>query len=272
MFSPLALPSGESVVFQDSSFFRRNCSTLLPSPADVLAEAHRRSGGVKKFTPLPVHYPELGLTVKYGRRVYITEGQCLWAVKNLFGDEVPVPEVYGWTKEEGDTYIYMEHIPGDTLSERWDSLSDIDRQNICRQLRTMVTRIRTLELPPEGGFIGTISRQPLLDLAFTSSAAPPMGPFTSVTEFHDLFSKLPRPQNWGPNHPPHPFRENLPDDVPIVFTHGDLHRGNVIISSPAEGGRPRVKSIIDWGQAGWYPSYWEYCKARWTAPKGGEWD
>jgi hypothetical protein len=20
--------------------------------------------------------------------------------------------------------------------------------------------------------------------------------------------------------------------------------------------------ILDWGQSGWYPSYWEYCKAR----------
>ncbi|KAJ5535535.1 hypothetical protein N7527_001789 [Penicillium freii] len=27
-------------------------------------------------------------------------------------------------------------------------------------------------------------------------------------------------------------------------------------------GSPEVKAIIDWGQAGWYPAYWEYCKAR----------
>jgi hypothetical protein len=24
-----------------------------------------------------------------------------------------------------------------------------------------------------------------------------------------------------------------------------------------------VAAIIDWAQAGWYPAYWEYCKARW---------
>ncbi|KAL2142341.1 hypothetical protein VTI28DRAFT_1233 [Corynascus sepedonium] len=26
----------------------------------------------------------------------------------------------------------------------------------------------------------------------------------------------------------------------------------------------RVAAIIDWAQAGWYPSYWEWCKAKWV--------
>lgn len=28
------------------------------------------------------------------------------------------------------------------------------------------------------------------------------------------------------------------------------------------GPRPKVAAIIDWGQAGWYPTYWEYCKTQ----------
>lgn len=44
-----------------------------------------------------------------------------------------------------------------------------------------------------------------------------------------------------------------------VFTHADLAPPNIILS---EGPRPRVMAVIDWGQAGWYPTYWEYCKAR----------
>ncbi|RYO76718.1 hypothetical protein DL763_010230 [Monosporascus cannonballus] len=28
------------------------------------------------------------------------------------------------------------------------------------------------------------------------------------------------------------------------------------------GPNPKVAAVIDWGQAGWYPAYWEYCKAR----------
>lgn len=50
-------------------------------------------------------------------------------------------------------------------------------------------------------------------------------------------------------------------EVPIVFTHDDLVPSNIILSS---GSNPRA--IIDWGQSGWYPAYWEYCKARRVKP------
>lgn len=53
----------------------------------------------------------------------------------------------------------------------------------------------------------------------------------------------------------------LSDDVPIVFTHADLVACNVLVTP---GRRPRVAAVLDWAQAGWYPSYWEYCKARWV--------
>ncbi|KAJ5135168.1 uncharacterized protein N7515_004446 [Penicillium bovifimosum] len=47
-------------------------------------------------------------------------------------------------------------------------------------------------------------------------------------------------------------------DVPVVFTHDDLVPPNIMLSS---GPNPKVVAVIDWGQAGWYPAYWEYCKA-----------
>ena len=65
------------------------------------------------------------------------------------------------------------------------------------------------------------------------------------------------------------MRLGLPDD-PINFVHGDLHRSNIIITS-AEKGPPRVVAIVDWHQSGWYPAYWEYCKARYTVEIGDEW-
>jgi hypothetical protein len=46
--------------------------------------------------------------------------------------------------------------------------------------------------------------------------------------------------------------------TPIDFTHGDIVAPNILLSP---GLKPRVAAIIDWAQAGWYPSYWEYCKA-----------
>lgn len=69
-------------------------------------------------------------------------------------------------------------------------------------------------------------------------------------------------------HPPHESRHHLPDQDSIVFTHADLHPSNILVST---GRNPRVVSIVDWHQSGWYPAYWEYCKARWTSRIGGEW-
>ena len=67
------------------------------------------------------------------------------------------------------------------------------------------------------------------------------------------------------------MRKFLSDDTPISFTHGDLHRSNIMVSAK-EDGSIRIRAIIDWHQAGWLPSYWEYCKARWTASTGQEWE
>jgi len=61
---------------------------------------------------------------------------------------------------------------------------------------------------------------------------------------------------------PDPFRDSLPDNSPITFTHADLHPSNILVTSDAPY---RVVAIIDWHQSGWYPDYWEYYKATYTA-------
>jgi hypothetical protein len=47
--------------------------------------------------------------------------------------------------------------------------------------------------------------------------------------------------------------------VPIVFTHDYFVAPNILLSP---GPNSKVTMIIDWVQTGWYPAYWEYCKAR----------
>lgn len=56
-----------------------------------------------------------------------------------------------------------------------------------------------------------------------------------------------------------PYRPLLPDNDDIYFTHADPHLGKIIVSKPP-GALPSITGIVDWGEAGWYPSYWEYCK------------
>ena len=69
----------------------------------------------------------------------------------------------------------------------------------------------------------------------------------------------------------HPLRSDLYDidGEPITFSHGDLHRSNILVSSE---GCPRVLALVDWHQGGWLPAYWEFCKARWTTRIGDEWE
>lgn len=95
------------------------------------------------------------------------------------------------------------------------------------------------------------------------------GPFTTVREFHDWFTFLCRRPMPDPYSVPiEPFRYELPDGCAIDFTHGDLHRSNIIISAQEPY---RVLAIVDWEQAGWLPEYWEARKALYTVYRSEEW-
>lgn len=122
--------------------------------------------------------------------------------------------------------------------------------------------------------LGNINRGPLEDFVFTDTTFPPAGPFNSVTQFHNCMSdmfkspaKIHQP-DVDPANILDPYREMLPDDSPICFTHADLNPINIMVSkdSPCH-----IMAIIDWEQSGWYPAYWEFCKAERTTKLGSEW-
>ncbi|OAL55171.1 kinase-like protein [Pyrenochaeta sp. DS3sAY3a] len=262
----------ENAVFRNSAFFTKpNEPVALPSPTEVREAASRSSDPnvANKNRPPPVVFPDLGLLVKYGREITIAEGQCLLFVRNNLSNVVPIPEVYGWCKDDGQVFIYMELVEGITLEKSWEAMAESERMAVCQQLREMINAWRGLKQEFSPPFIGHVGRQPLLDVIFTSSCSPTAGPFSSVPEFHDWFTSTFGPSASEQNRAPHPYRSNLPDDATIVFTHADLHPSNIILSA---GPNPRVLAIIDWHQSGWYPDYWEYCKALWTAPIRGEWE
>jgi hypothetical protein len=303
------LPYDDEVDFHDSSFFQKHDVTSLPSPHEVREVASRSQGPRtrRRTRPPPVYFPSLGLCVKYGTDVTIAEGQCLLFMRSKLHEHVPVPEVYKWCKDDGQVFIYMELMDGVTLEKCWEDLNEQNRLVICEQLRCMVAAWRGLGCDSDPAFIGTlrlhpqsvkllveritsivnplaytqpftnsfdhplghIGKQPLQDVIFESSCSPTAGPFSNVSEFHDWLTSSFGPRRHDRNKPPHPYRHHLPDDVPIIFTHADLHPSNILVST---GSNPRVIAIIDWHQSGWYPAYWEYCKARWTSKIGDEWE
>jgi hypothetical protein len=100
--------------FLDSSFFRdNNLNQRLPTPAEVRALSVGDT-----FKPPPVIFEHLHLLVKFGPRVTIAEGQCLWIIKRILRDVVLVPEVYGWKVDGSEVFVYMQYSRGQRLKDR----------------------------------------------------------------------------------------------------------------------------------------------------------
>ncbi|ERS98544.1 hypothetical protein HMPREF1624_05329 [Sporothrix schenckii ATCC 58251] len=163
------------------------------------------------------------------------------------------------------------------LEQRWDTLNRAARLKICEQLRLLILELRTLRHAPGEFFLGHINRKPLGDIVFTSENCPPAGPFASVAEFHDWMSttiKTPLRHHFPGKEVseiPDAYREAMSDDWDVVFTHADLHPSNVMVSDESNESSCKITAIIDWRQSGWYPDYWEFCKAAYTADVYGEW-
>ncbi|KAF4206480.1 hypothetical protein CNMCM8927_004874 [Aspergillus lentulus] len=275
------IPNSPNFDVRDSSFFRK--WDELPSPKDVQAQAEaQRLAGINPnprrdyqsavpyfIKPQPAVFEDMNLLVKWGRTENISEAQALFALCQLLNGLVPVPEVYGWRTDGDVKYIYMEYIRGQTLEQAWDKLEPEDKVSISHELRTICDNLRRLEQDPSDPFVGNIARAPFYDRALGFDCIPVKGPFATVKEFHDWFTFLCRRRMPDPYSVPiEPYRYELPDDCAIKFTHSDLHRSNIVISSS----RPyRTLAIVDWEQSGWFPAYWEARKAQYTAWMTEEW-
>lgn len=138
--------------FLDSSFFATGpVQKSLPTPSEVTARSKDHKSTPQ---PTPVKFECLDLIVKFGPHVVVEEALCLHMIHKAFSDKVPVPEVYGWKVEGGCVFIYMELIRGESLHDRWDSLSDSEKTLICDQLRQIVSSLRQVEQDPADPFIG----------------------------------------------------------------------------------------------------------------------
>ena len=80
--------------------------------------------------------------------------------------------------------------------------------------------------------LGSIDGQPVRDIIFEAHTQGKIHP--CVSSLHDW------PTGLANRHHPNfeeyvdPMRHGLQDDTPIVFTHGDLHPRNIIVSLPVE--------------------------------------
>jgi hypothetical protein len=140
-------PSHNTRTIFDSSFFREHRASALPTPAEVrsINEESADITGRRFNRPPPVKFPSLGLFVKYGADTTITAAETQHMVYKQLKGKVPVPEVFRWTKDGGQVFIYMSLIEGETLEQRWSSLNDKEREAICKELNDMAKAWRLLQ-------------------------------------------------------------------------------------------------------------------------------
>ncbi|KAK8121791.1 hypothetical protein PG984_010461 [Apiospora sp. TS-2023a] len=233
--------------FPESSFFKQQRAPALPTPDAIGALNASITGPLRNNfrRPPPVAIPSMGLFVKYGSKVTIAEAETQAMVYEKLRDQVPVPEVYGWVEDEGQRFIYMSLVEGDTLANMWPSMNEAQRQDVCKELKGMVGAWRALvgHEPDMSQYIGSMGGQPLNEV-FLHDDPRLIGPFQGDDAVHDFQAVC---------------DIDIKLDVKPVFTHNDLVPVNIMLTP---GPNPKVAAVVDWGQAGWYPDYWEYCKAR----------
>ena len=152
IFNDLPDASQSHMEFKDTAWFRTHGLTRsFPSFDEVRAQT-QASG---PFYSRPVaKFEELDLVVKSGPHVTISEAVSLRAIKQMFSDQVPVPEIYGWSVDGQHVFIYMQLIRGPTLLERWTEMSQMDKQSVCGHLQAIIQALRSTKQDSSSQFTG----------------------------------------------------------------------------------------------------------------------
>ncbi|SPJ79053.1 uncharacterized protein FTOL_07444 [Fusarium torulosum] len=271
----------------------------LPGPLPTLSEIH--NSPESQLSPRRNDLSSPGgvivvrgtYVVKFGQRVTEYEGNALLFIEKHL--QIGAPRLYAMYRDEvsGCFYLIMEYIQGVNLESIWPYLSNKSKSSVAMQLKDMFDQMRALK-PPDN-FIGGIDAGTLRDTPFKTVDPDPRvnGPFKSSEEVglalalasRDFMEETGRP-GWLPRF----FTQHLSvalKDHEAKFTHGDLHMRNVVVEKVFENSSSgnaelnewkseqyheyRVRSIVDWESAGWYPAYWEYTSALARAHQESDW-
>ncbi|EGX94033.1 Protein kinase-like domain [Cordyceps militaris CM01] len=189
--------------------------------------------------------------VKTARIVRMAEAATMKFV--LENTSIPVPAVHNAYIDEttGHVVIIMDFIEGENLDKAWVNYTEPERQSVIVQLQDYMSQLRSFK----GSFIGCIDGTPCQDQYFFSEKED-YGPYQTEHEFNQGIVNLMRKQG------PHAFIawrcdvwKDVMKDHNIVLTHNDFDPRNILVQGA------KVVAILDWEFSGFYPEYWEYCKA-----------
>jgi Phosphotransferase enzyme family len=162
------------------------------------------------------------------------------------------------------SWLVMDLVKGRMLVDCWDTLSALMKFRVACTMRMYVSQLQRLRGTVPGSVAGGIVGGVLFDHEYR-------GPFQTVTQFRHYYEMVSQ-SGWvslvrarksvGSVHvPSRPSVIGL--EWPLVFTHGDLNLGNIMLSDDG------VLWIIDWETSGFFPPWLETVGLRYydNAPK-----
>lgn len=223
-------------------------------------------------------FADSDMIVKYGHGVRLAEAEALHLVSTCM--TIAAPKLLSAYILDGTGYIIVSYEQGEPLEHYWDRVSEGEQNRILEQLRDYGNQMRDIT----GNFIGGLDESPCRDGIFEAGYGDytrySYGPYPSEETFNEgivqaLRDRLSPKTLAGENDTESTFFNSeyiLHQTVRglkghrIVFTHGDLHPGNIIVKDDG------TVVLLDWGLAGFWPEYWEFYRAMFSPGWRASWD
>ncbi|ETS85118.1 hypothetical protein PFICI_03143 [Pestalotiopsis fici W106-1] len=203
--------------------------------------------------------------VKYGGSVTLVEAEAMDFISRQ--TSVKCPQVLGAYELDGTAHILMSFEHGKLLYEFWQDASESEKEAVIGKLQHYLKEMRGIK----GDYVGGFNRNPCRAGEFEwdfDKTDHKYGPYADEDGFnHGIAEALsrasPKPDVEDPESPEYNRMYTIQQLVhslrghDIVFTHGDLHPGNILVQDDLN------VVILDWNTAGFYPAYWEWYKATW---------
>lgn len=162
--------------------------------------------------------------------------------------QLPVPAVHEISESGKQTSILMDFVDGECLEEVWPTMNIEEKQSVAEQVRDIITVMR--KATPNQTSIGAFDGPARDCRQFLDYQG---GPFESISTFNEFVL------DFLDGTPPY-IRQSITEAVNDangsrnVLSHCDLTPRNIIVQDG------RIKALLDWEYAGWYPEYWEFVK------------
>ncbi|KZO90882.1 hypothetical protein CALVIDRAFT_372332 [Calocera viscosa TUFC12733] len=203
---------------------------------------------------------EGGRIVKYGWSVHVREALAMKIVR-YHRPALPVPDVEAYFTSKAKGYLIMKKLPGLTLTECLPSMRPEQLSSFAYQLGNVMNEIHSIPCPPWSKMGDLWTGRAYHNQNFVP---PPARSLASPAEFHrywcarwlwdnrEFACQLEQLGEWV--QPP-----QMPTSV--VFGHGDLGDGNVLIEMRETENEVRIVGALDWATAACYPRWFELVMA-----------